>query len=73
MVAVGGVASDEWVLEEGGWIVFETAPPDGVEVRAGFTFDVAVRFESDRLEVTGAAFAAGEAPSVPLVEIREAA
>jgi hypothetical protein len=31
-----------------------------------------VRFESDRLDVTGAAFAAGEAPSVPLVEIREA-
>ena len=31
------------------------------------------RVASDRLDVTGAAFAAGEAPSVPLVEIREAA
>lgn len=31
------------------------------------------RVGSDRLDVTGAAFAAGEAPTVPLVEIREAA
>ena len=27
---------------------------------------------ADRLDVTGAAFAAGEAPTVPLVEIKEA-
>ncbi len=73
VVAVGGAPASGWALEPGGWIVFETAPAIGVEVRAGFLFDVAVRFESDRLDVTGAAFAAGEAPSVPLVEIREAA
>jgi uncharacterized protein (TIGR02217 family) len=73
IIAVGGVAADGWVLEAGGWIVFASAPPDGAEVRAGFVFDVPVRFENDRLEVIGAAFAAGEAPSVPLVEIREAA
>ena len=30
-----------------------------------------VRFAEDRLEVSGAAFAAGEAPSVPIIEIRE--
>jgi uncharacterized protein (TIGR02217 family) len=42
------------------------------EVRAGFLFDVPVRFAADRLDVTGANFAAGEAPSVPLVEVREA-
>jgi uncharacterized protein (TIGR02217 family) len=53
--------------------VFATAPATGDEVRAGFLFDVPVRFETDRLDITGAAFAAGEAPSVPLVEIREAA
>ena len=73
VVAVGGIPADGWTLEPGGWIVFATAPPAGAEVRAGFVFDVPVRFESDRLDVTGAAFAAGEAPSVPLVEIREAA
>jgi uncharacterized protein (TIGR02217 family) len=53
--------------------VFGTAPAAGSEVRAGFLFDVPVRFAADRLDVTGAVFAAGEAPSVPLVEIREAA
>jgi phage portal protein BeeE len=31
------------------------------------------RVAADRLDVTGADFAAGEAPSVPLVEVREAA
>ena len=72
VVSVGGVASASWALEPGGWIVFDQAPAAGAEVRAGFYFDVPVRFASDRLDITGAAFAAGEAPSVPLVEIREA-
>lgn len=72
-VAVDGEPAGDWALEAGGWIVFGTAPPAGAEVRAGFLFDVPVRFASDRLDVTGAVFAAGEAPSVPLVEIREAA
>lgn len=40
---------------------------------AGFRFDVPVRFAEDRLAVNRATFAAGEAPSVPLVEIREEA
>jgi uncharacterized protein (TIGR02217 family) len=71
-VSLDAVAAGGWSLEPGGWVNFATAPPAGAEVRAGFLFDVPVRFESDRLEVTGAAFAAGEAPSVPLVEIREA-
>jgi len=62
-----------WLLEPGGTVVFTTPPPAGTTVRAGFRFDVPVRFAEDRLEVAGAAFAAGEAPSVPLVEIREAA
>ena len=73
LVAVGGELSAGWVLEPGGWIVFEAAPAAGAEIRAGFLFDVPVRFASDRIDVTGAAFAAGEAPSVPLVEVREAA
>jgi uncharacterized protein (TIGR02217 family) len=72
-VAVAGSVASGWTLEPGGWIAFDAAPPAGAEVRAGFLFDVPVRFASDRLDVTGAAFAAGEAPSVPLVEIREAA
>jgi uncharacterized protein (TIGR02217 family) len=72
VVSVGGVSADGWALEAGGWIVLAAAPPPGAEIRAGFLFDVPVRFASDRLDVIGAAFAAGEAPSVPLIEVREA-
>jgi uncharacterized protein (TIGR02217 family) len=73
VVSVGGVAEHDWTLGPGGTIVFDDAPADGAAIRAGFLFDVPVRFAEDRLDVNGAAFAAGEAPSVPLVEIREAA
>jgi uncharacterized protein (TIGR02217 family) len=72
-ISVGGVETSDFALEPGGRIVLDVAPPAGAEVRAGFLFDVPVRFAEDRLDVTGAAFAAGEAPSVPLIEVREAA
>jgi uncharacterized protein (TIGR02217 family) len=68
----GAVQGGNWTLADGGTIVFAAAPAAGALVRAGFLFDVPVRFAEDRLEVSGAAFAAGEAPSVPVVEIREA-
>lgn len=44
-------------------------PGSGAEIDAGFEFDVPVRFDTDRLEVSIAAFRAGQIPSVPLVEI----
>lgn len=72
-VSVGGVETAGWTLERGGRLLFDDAPPAGAEVRAGFLFDVPVRFAEDRLDVTAANFAAGEAPAVPLIEVREAA
>ena len=72
-VALDGMAATGWSHEPGGWIVFSAAPADGVTITAGFLFDVPVRFAEDRLEVSGLSFAAGEAPSVPLIELREAA
>jgi len=74
LISVAGAPmASGWTLSDGGMISFATPPADGAEVRAGFLFDVPVRFADDRLEIAGAAFAAGEAPSVPVVEIREAA
>ncbi len=70
-VSVGGEVATGWTLQSGGTISFAQAPPPGAEVRAGFLFDVPVRFAEDRLDVSGVAFAAGEAPSVPLIELRE--
>jgi uncharacterized protein (TIGR02217 family) len=69
----GFIQVGNWSLLDGGVISFETPPQDGALVRAGFLFDVPVRFAQDSLEIAGASFAAGEAPSVPVVEIKEAA
>jgi uncharacterized protein (TIGR02217 family) len=60
-----------WTLEPLGLIQFAAPPAAGAEVTAGFLFDVPVRFAEDRVEVNRATFLAGEAPSVPLIEIRE--
>ncbi|MEO6041797.1 MAG: DUF2460 domain-containing protein [Croceibacterium sp.] len=72
VVSVAGAAVGGWHLDAGEVVVLDAAPAAGAEVRAGFVFDVPVRFASDRLDVNAATFAAGEAPSVPLIEVREA-
>ena len=53
-----------------GLITFERAPEIGQEISAGFEFDVPVRFDSDHIHVSVASFQAGEAPQVPVVEVR---
>jgi uncharacterized protein (TIGR02217 family) len=71
-VAVDGVErTSGWSHAGKGVIAFDAAPAAGAVLTAGFRFDVPVRFAEDRLDVNRATFAAGEAPSVPLVEIRE--
>ena len=71
-VAVNGVETAAFELSAGGVIVLDVPPDDGAVVSAGFRFDVTVRFAEDRLSVNRATFLAGAAPSVPLVEVREA-
>ncbi|UOM36779.1 DUF2460 domain-containing protein [Acuticoccus sp. I52.16.1] len=53
-----------------GIVTFETAPADGVAIRAGFEFDVPVRFDTDTLDVTLDIERLGSITSVPLVELR---
>jgi uncharacterized protein (TIGR02217 family) len=72
MVSVGGEAiGDGWTLGARGVIEFTEPPAPGAAVRAGYRFDVPVRFAEDRLSLNRATFLAGEIPSVPLIEIRE--
>lgn len=71
VVSVGGDLSTDWILGSKGNLIFNTAPAQGEEVRAGFLFDVPVRFAEDRIDVSGVNFEAGEAPSIPLIELRE--
>jgi uncharacterized protein (TIGR02217 family) len=72
-MAVNGVLSAAWILSAGGQIIFETAPPTGAIVTAGFVFDVPVRFAGDQIEMNRFTFGAGEMASVPLIEIKDAA
>jgi len=44
-------------------------PPAGAMVTAGFEFDVPVRFATDRIDISLAAFNAGRIPSISLMEI----
>ncbi|MCC5993400.1 MAG: DUF2460 domain-containing protein [Rhodobacteraceae bacterium] len=53
-----------------GIVTFKRAPETGTELRAGFEFDVPVRFDSDLLQLSVASFRAGEVPKVPVIEVR---
>jgi uncharacterized protein (TIGR02217 family) len=58
------------VEAETGMIRFAHPPNEGVEITAGFEFDVPVRFDIDRIQTSLASFQAGDAPNVPIVEVR---
>ncbi len=70
VAAVGGAATVDFALLDDGVLLFDVAPAAGAEVRAGFLFDVPVRFAEDRLTIDRATFLAGEAGEVPLIEVR---
>lgn len=53
-----------------GEVTFAEPPDQGVEITAGFEFDVPVRFDTDRVQVSVASFQAGDVPNVPIVEVR---
>lgn len=72
LVSVGGSNDNGWILADGGVIEFASPPISGAEIRAGFLFDVPVRFEEPSLRISRKTFGAGEVVSVPLLEVREA-
>ena len=68
-VAVGGVEAGFTFDEERAEIVLASAPGAGVAVTAGYEFDVPVRFDAERIEVSLTSFRAGQIPTIPLVEV----
>lgn len=69
--AVGGVETGGFVVDHAtGEVTLATAPVVGAEVTAGFVFDVPVRFDADRIEVTLESFGAGRMVAMPLIEVR---
>lgn len=71
-VAVDGRAVHAFAVGDAGVVTLDAAPAKGAVVTASFAFDVPVRFAEDRLSVSRATYLAGEAASVPLIEVREA-
>jgi uncharacterized protein (TIGR02217 family) len=72
LVSVSGTAltSGFSVDSTTGIVTFATAPASGAAIAAGFEFDVPVRFDTDSLSINLSNFAAGEIPSIPLLEVR---
>lgn len=65
------LASTTWSIDpETGIVSFDTPPPLGAEVTAGYEFDVPVRFDTDAILTSIATFEAGEIPDIPVVELR---
>lgn len=74
LVSVAGSpvqAADYTVDSAAGTVTFKPGEiPASGAVRAGFAFDVPVRFDTDRIDIDLAQFDAGRIPSIPLVEIK---
>jgi uncharacterized protein (TIGR02217 family) len=62
----------DWSVDAArGVVTFADPPAPGAEIRAGFEFDVPVRFDTDLIQVSVASFQAGDVPKVPVIEVRE--
>jgi len=75
MLAVDGTALDpgEYTVDHATGLVMiapGSVPASAAQVTAGYEFDIPVRFDADRIEISLAAFKAGSVPTVPLVEIK---
>jgi uncharacterized protein (TIGR02217 family) len=71
-VAVDGFELDDnaFSVDAGtGLVTLGAAPAAGSVVTAGFLFDIAARFDTDRLEISLSSFKAGQIPSIPIVEV----
>jgi uncharacterized protein (TIGR02217 family) len=74
LIAADGVlvsAADYTVSRLTGVVTFDVPPADGVEITAGYLFDVEVRFESDDLfEAILRTYAIGGFADIVLIEVR---
>jgi uncharacterized protein (TIGR02217 family) len=72
-VAVAGVALSPSAFitdTTTGLVTLTAAPAAGQAITAGFQFDVPVRFDADRIDMTLESFEAARLVAVPLIEIR---
>jgi uncharacterized protein (TIGR02217 family) len=71
-VSIGGVEQlSGWSVDvTTGIVTFSSAPAASAILRAGFEFDVPVRFDADRVEISHSGFELGDIPALPVIEIR---
>ncbi|HEU0222187.1 MAG TPA: DUF2460 domain-containing protein, partial [Paracoccaceae bacterium] len=70
-IALDGIEAGGWSVDvTTGRVTFVPAPGAGVSITAGFEFDVPVRFDTDRLDITLDIERKGSIASIPLVEVR---
>jgi uncharacterized protein (TIGR02217 family) len=71
-VFVDGLQTSAFTLDPlTGIVTFGAPPTTGAVLTASFEFDVPVRFDIDRLDIELTSFDAADAPSIPLIEVRE--
>lgn len=73
LVEVNGalVSGGSYVLDiTTGIINFNTAPANGHVIKAGFEFDVPVRFNQDELTISVEQFNAGSVPQIDIIEVK---
>ncbi len=71
-VAIDGFALDPegfGVDDLSGTVTFAQPPAANAVVSVGFLFDIAARFDADRLEISLSTFKAGHIPTIPIVEV----
>ncbi len=74
VVAIDGTqipTSDFSIDALSGIITFNTAPSLSTAITAGFEFDIAARFDSDRLDIELSSFDAASIPNIMIVEVLE--
>ena len=73
LVEVNGAlidGADYSINTETGIITFDTAPTNTHVIKAGYEFDVPVRFANDHIDVTVDLFHAGQIPQVNVIEVK---
>lgn len=53
-----------------GIVTFDLPPSEGLDITAGYEFDVPARFDTASIQINLASFNAGDVPSVPVIEVR---
>jgi len=62
--------ADYSVNTETGLITFNSAPANTHVIKAGYEFDVPVRFTNDHIDVTVDLFSAGQVPQINVIEVK---